>query len=100
MGLSKNEHLLLKASEECIEVSKEISKAIIFGLDDAHPYDAKTNKEKIQDELADLLGVVEMLIYKGILDKKEIFNEEKIQEKQKKVLKWMEYSVSLGITDA
>jgi len=100
MSLTIKEHLLQKVSEECVEVSKEISKALLFGLEDVEPKGINTNREKIQNELADLLGVVELLTDKGILNKSEIFHKNKISIKKLKVLDWMKYSIDKGITIA
>ena len=100
MSFTMKEHLLQKISEECAEISKEISKALLFVLKDIEPNGFKTNMEKIQDELADLIGVLELVTEEGILNKSQIFNQEKISNKKKKVLKWMAYSVDKGITNA
>ncbi len=54
--LNKEEHLLLKLSEECVELSKVVHKAVLFGLDDRKTLDptivntdqdTPTNRERI-----------------------------------------------------
>jgi len=94
-----NEHILKKITEECSEVIKEISKAELFGMEDCEPGQELSNKEKIQDELADLLGAIELVCEHGILNDREIFNREKVEAKKAKILKWLKYSQDKGITD-
>lgn len=92
-------HLLKKITEECAEVIKEISKAELFGMEDCEPNQELTNQQKIQDELADLLGAIQLVCEHGILNDREIFNTEKIDAKKIKIKKWMKYSQDKGITD-
>ncbi len=98
MSLSRTEHILIKLNEEATEIAKDVDKALIFGLDDVEPNQEFTNKQKIENEIADLLGVVEMLTEKGFLNKDEIFNHSKINAKKVKVLRWLDYSILKGIT--
>jgi len=98
MGITIEQHLLTKLSEECSEVIKEVCKSIIHGLDDYEPNQSLSNKEKIQNELADLLTIVDMLCEHGSLNSAEIFASEKKDAKSEKVLKWMNYSIQNGIT--
>ena len=96
--ITEEEHYLIKLSEEASEIIKDVSKAMIFGLNDIDPNKNETNKQKIENEIADLLGVVDLLIFWGALDKEEIFSQEKRKAKQRKVSEWMDYSKELGIT--
>lgn len=97
--LSIQEHLLQKLSEECVEISKDVSKSILFGLDDIEPNCKKTNQEKIENEIADFFGVIELLISNEIIREEEIYDRRKITEKKDKVIKWMNYSAKKGITE-
>ncbi len=73
--MTPEEHLLLKLAEECGEVGKEVSKALLFGWGDRITYEpagprgveGKTCGEKIVEELNDLMGVIESLVRVGIL---------------------------------
>ena len=96
--MEASDHILKKITEECSEVIKEICKAELFGMQDYEPNQTLSNQEKIQNELADLLAVVEMACERGILFDYEIFNRYKIDSKKEKVMKWLRYSQELNIT--
>ena len=68
--MNRQEHLMTIAMEECAEVSQRISKAMRFGMEqvqrDANDKpeenpDRMTNRERIQEEFADLVAVLEMI---------------------------------------
>lgn len=95
--MNKQEYLLNKLSQECIEVAKEISKALEFGLEDV--YESKThksNKQRIESELNDLMGVLQLMVKVNMLDNLAIFNPVGILEKVKKINKYMKYSRKTG----
>ena len=58
--LNVEEHALLILMEECAEVAHAASKIIRFGWDEKNPYDpnALTNREQLDNELADLFGTM------------------------------------------
>lgn len=91
--MNRTEHLLVKLTEECSEVIKDVSKALIFGLDDFEPNQDLKNSEKITNELADIIGVMEMLIEERVISppKKEAINAKKV-----KVEKYIKYATDLG----
>jgi len=96
--LSREDYLLLKLSEECAEVIKEVHKALEFGLYDFDPDKPNTNnREKIVQEFIECQTVFNMLV-----DEQALFypNEAevsiRIDAKQKKVEKYMEYSRNCG----
>jgi len=93
--MNREQHLLIKLMEECAEVSKLVSKSLIFGLDDHHPDRSSTNKEEICHELNDLYAVVEML--SPYLD---FFVPDPVamEEKKDKVNHYIKYSQHKGIT--
>lgn len=96
--MNKQEYLLNKLSQECIEVAKEVSKALEFGLEEAEipdkPY--KSNRQKIELELNDLMGVLDMMFKEKILDHAVVFSPVNRMHKIKKILKYMEYSRKVG----
>lgn len=91
--MNKQEHLLVVLSEECAEISKEVSKALRFGLEDHEPNSHESNRERITKEIADFIGVVEMLYDYKIVKRPQLFD---IEEKKKKVEKYMQYAQSVG----
>lgn len=54
--MNNTQHALLKLSEECNEVAQICSKIMQFGFDSE--YDGKTNRERLTEELNDILGAV------------------------------------------
>ena len=94
MAMTRQEHLLCKAAEECVEVAKEIHKALSFGLDDHYPEHPMTNRERIQHEFTDLFAVFQMLHREGIINAE--IDQAKCLEKVNKVEKWLKYSQEVG----
>lgn len=95
--MNRSEHLLTCLSEECIEVAKDIHKALRFGLDDRNVMNptGPTNRERIIQELNDLEAVLRMCQSEGILP--EQFRDEKAMEsKRHKVEKFIEYAKDQG----
>lgn len=60
--MTRQDHLMVRAMEECAELAHRISKAIVFNLDDHNPEipGAKDNRTLIREEFIDLLAVMEM----------------------------------------
>lgn len=52
--MNKEQHAFLKLGEECNEVAMLCSKIMQFGLDSE--YEGKTNKERLIEELNDIMG--------------------------------------------
>lgn len=99
--LSETEYLLVQAMSECNEVAHRISKALHFGLEEVQPGQDKTNAERALEEIFDLCATLEMLRERRILVPGPYDNNIKfIKGKKGRVLKMMDYSRSLGITEA
>lgn len=96
--MTKEEYLLLYAAEECLEIAHRICKSLRFTLLEIEQNQSKTNKERIMDEYADLVGVMVYLQARNILPKEDDKFWEKVEEKIfVKVNKWLEYSKGLGV---
>lgn len=95
--MNTTEHLLTCTSEECVEVSKDIHKALRFGLHDVYEKDplGRTVQQRIVDKLNDLLATIEMLEHYDILPRNWRDEEKQIQ-KRVKVRKYLAYSHSVG----
>lgn len=103
--LNKKEYLLTKLIEECLEIAKEASKALTFGLDNKYEKQElqkgflkkieipKSNIEKMTNEWNDLMCIRKMLMEEGI----EIYDDIGLQEEKRwKVEKYMELSRTRG----
>ncbi len=96
--MNKQEYLLNQLSQECIEVAKEISKALAFGLEDYDPREPiiTRNKDRIESELNDLLGTIKFLIKNKILDEHHISHPTDMMLKELKIKKWMKRARKVG----
>jgi NTP pyrophosphatase (non-canonical NTP hydrolase) len=79
-----NKEIMLIAQEECAEVTQAISKVFRFGIDGMH--NGATNKQRLEEEVGDLLCMIEMMIEKKIIDGKAVA-QAGINKKQK-LAKW------------
>jgi hypothetical protein len=101
--MNYTEHLLTCLAEECGEVAKEAHKALRFGLYDQvtiNPNGPRgttgpNNKEKIVEELNDLMGVVRMLETCGALPRD--WQDAELQDRKVwKVSAFMGYARRVG----
>jgi NTP pyrophosphatase (non-canonical NTP hydrolase) len=92
--MNRKEHLLTILAEECMEIGKECTKALRFGINDHHPTQTGTNAQKINDEFNDLVAVIDMLNNEGHLDVN--VDLEKIEKKKERVEKYLLYSKEHG----
>ena len=83
---SKQNEILLIAQEECAEVTQAISKIFRFGMDAKHPNEDRNNKQRLTEEVGDLLCMIELLIANGIVDEMSIYNAK--NAKMTKLAKW------------
>lgn len=91
------QHLLYCLNEECLEVAKEVDKSLRFGIDDTNFLEPSgpNNRERIVDELNDLLGVIELLVLWGVIPT-NWKDGHKIIAKMEKVEDCMEYARKVG----
>lgn len=94
-GMTREQHLLQKLSEECAEVSQRCSKAIIFGKDEIQPGQDLNNNERLVNELEDLLGVARMLRGENVIG---VPDERNIAAKASRVEHYMLLSKERGQT--
>ena len=76
--------ILLITQEECAEVAQAISKVFRFGVDGEHL--GATNRERLEEEIGDLLCMIEMLTEEGIIDASVVARA--AQAKRAKLAKW------------
>jgi NTP pyrophosphatase (non-canonical NTP hydrolase) len=76
--------VMLIAQEECAEVTQAISKVFRFGMESEH--NSKTNKQRLTEEVGDLLCMIELLMAKGVVDSMEVLDAKK--NKYLKLNKW------------
>lgn len=95
--MTRKEYLLLVLSEECNEVGQRVSKALRFGLDEKQQGQDLSNQDRLIQEFNDLITVMEMLNDEYFFDR--IYNDEQQIAKRKKIEKYFDYSVELGIVE-
>ena len=83
----KVKEILLITQEECAEVTQAISKVFRFGLNERWPEPINpTNKERLEEEVGDLLCMIEMMTEEEIIDAGAVANA--AQAKRAKLAKW------------
>lgn len=85
----------MKVMEESNEVGIRASKAARFGFDQRQPGQDQDNRERLVDELNDLVAVLQML---G-LDPFKIINSNLVEKHKRKVRQYMQYSRELGMLE-
>lgn len=59
--MNTEQYLLACLAEECGEVIQRIGKALRFGMDEIQPEQTLTNRERLQEELNDVLYIMGIL---------------------------------------
>ena len=80
----KQKEVMLIAQEECAEVVQAISKCFRFGPDDE--YNGLTNKQRLEEEVGDLLCMIRLMMNQGMIDENNV-NKASVQ-KQIKLERW------------
>ncbi len=79
--------ILYILQEECAEVTQAVSKVFRFGFDARWPDDTTpNNKEKLEEEIGDLLAMIDILVRKTTLSDSNI-NDAR-HKKIEKLKKW------------
>lgn len=87
--MSDETHFLACIGEECGEIQQEVGKAIRFGINDVNPVTNERNGDAIIREFNDLCGAMITLFDCSLED---ILKYQHINEKNKKIMKWLAYS--------
>lgn len=93
--MNKEQYLLECLIEEAAEVVQRCTKALRFGLYEIQLDQKLNNLQRLNYELNDLIGVIEILNENGI--EININNREAIDLKKEKIKKYMDYSKEIGI---
>ena len=71
---SKQKEVLLIAQEECAEVIQAISKIFRFWFDSKWPEDGADNRERLTEEIGDLLAMIKLLSDFDVIDPSNLEN--------------------------
>lgn len=96
--MTRTDHLLWIVAEEGAEVAQRASKAARFSLPEVQPGQEATNGERIMQEFADLMGVIEMLVAEDSLAWPADFDD-LVRAKQAKVEHYLKHSAANGRLD-
>jgi NTP pyrophosphatase (non-canonical NTP hydrolase) len=97
--MTRKEHLLLIAMEECNEVAHRISKALRFTLDEVQPGQDLNNAQRIHQEFNDLMAVMQMLVteFPDMNPGSDLTDvQTMIEAKKAKIEKFLKYSEQKG----
>jgi len=94
--MTRQEMLLVQLMEEAGEVIQGVSKVLRFGTNHTWPALDKSAEYRLSQELIDLLALIEMCQYEGIISPWPIDILTCIQEKKIKVEMYMKMSQELG----
>jgi len=84
MKSARQEEIMLICQEECAEVAQAISKVFRFGITGEHL--GVTNRERLEEEIGDLLCMIEMMTEEEIIDASVVAKA--AQAKRAKLAKW------------
>jgi len=83
---SKQEEILNILQEECAEVIQMVSKCRRFGLDQQHLKADKPNRDKLTEEIGDVLAMINLCIEHNIVNQDQVMTAQ--QNKFKKLKQW------------
>jgi len=76
--------------EECAEVTQAISKIFRFGIDTS--WNGRTNKQRLEEELGDLMAMIYILQMSGIVSEENVLKAS--EDKMEKLAKWSNINLS------
>ena len=81
-----DKEVLLIALEECAEVAQAISKVFRFGFESKHPKEVLNNRERLEEEIGDLLCMIELMAERQLIDADAV--DRAIENKLQKLKCW------------
>ena len=82
----KQKEVMYITQEECAEVTQAISKILRFGFDSRYPVDGDNNREKLTEEIGDLVAMIRLMVDFGIIDMEGL--EKASERKFEKLKRW------------
>lgn len=92
---SSEGYLLMKLSEECVEVAHAVSKLLTFGRRRGVGNPLYDNDRQVEMEIVDILGTVELILHNRVLSNLHIVDDESIRRKMFKIRKSWENSLKV-----
>lgn len=92
--MTRQDHLMAQAMEECAELAQRVSKAMRFGMEESQPGQSFTNRERIIAEYNDLVAVMDMAGFPL-----QVINGNTLDAKQEKVEKYLAYASVCGTVE-
>lgn len=96
--MNRQDHLLWNVAEECAEVAQRASKAARFSLQEIQPGQELTNAQRLVQEYADLVAVMQMLEEEGGIEIPENF-QTMVTAKKSRFDKFLGRSKACGTLD-
>lgn len=93
--MTYEQYLLDILKEECAEVIHRACKSTRFSLEDVQIGQDYSNEERLNIEINDLYGILDLLHANHIMNTNR--NEKLITAKINKINKYIDYSMSLGV---
>lgn len=82
----KQREVLHITQEECAEVTQAISKIFRFGFDSRYPVDGDNNRERLTEEIGDLVAMIRLMVDFDVIDYDCM--EKAAERKMQKLTKW------------
>lgn len=92
-----DQYLIDVAAEEAFEIGQRLMKVKRFGIEEAQPGQDKTNRERLEDEINDFLGVVSLLQKLNIIG--AVGDEKALEAKRQRIYQYATYSFERGLCE-
>lgn len=84
--MGRSEEILNIAQEECAELIQIISKVRRFGIDEYHFKDKVPNRQRLAEEVGDVLCMIMLMIEEGVISQEDV--EQARNNKVEKLKQW------------